>query len=77
MLERVLDHARRRSDFVESSAEYLACAWPYGVWLCNSEGREYEGLRVLWEVAGKAREAYGPSALQLELPLAQSRHMPE
>ena len=69
LLERVLDHARRRSDFVESSAEYLDALGSYGVWLCNSEGREYEGLRVLWEVAGKAREAYGPSALQLELPL--------
>ena len=69
MLERVLDHARRRADFVESSAEYLDALGSYGLWLCNSKGREYEGLRVLWDVAGKAREAYGPSALQLELPL--------
>ena len=69
LLERVLDHARRRDDFVESSAEYLDALGSYGVWLCNSEGREYEGLRVLWNVAAKVREVYGPSALQLELPL--------
>jgi eukaryotic-like serine/threonine-protein kinase len=69
LLERVLDHARRRTDFVESSAEYLDALGSYGAWLCNSKGREYEGLRVLWNVAGKVREAYGPSALQLELPL--------